>query len=117
MRVSSTCPVTFAFIDASQDVSSLYTDPERDKKVVAVVEDPLIFWHWSVPANSRVPNHVLGGLISPIDNVGPEKLHIHELIERIDKDSIQRRLFWQATGQTGYFNFAVTDFILKEQSS
>src|SRR5690606_30239773 len=33
--------------------------------------------------------HVLGGLISPIDNIGPEQLHIHELVKRIDDDSVE----------------------------
>jgi recombination protein RecR len=36
-----TCPVTFALIDANEDVSPLYSDPERDKTLVAVVEEPL----------------------------------------------------------------------------
>jgi recombination protein RecR len=33
--------------------------------------------------------HVLGGLVSPIDGVGPEQLHIAELIDRIDEDKVQ----------------------------
>ena len=33
--------------------------------------------------------HVLGGAISPIDGVGPEQLHIPELISRIKKDDVQ----------------------------
>jgi recombination protein RecR len=33
--------------------------------------------------------HVLGGLVSPIDGVGPEQLHIRELIARIDEDKVQ----------------------------
>src|ERR1700740_1410564 len=36
-----TCPVTFALIDTGQEVSPLYSDPSRDKKLVAVVEEPL----------------------------------------------------------------------------
>ncbi len=33
--------------------------------------------------------HVLGGLVSPIDGVGPEQLHVHELITRIDDDKVE----------------------------
>ena len=33
--------------------------------------------------------HVLGGAISPIDGIGPEQLHVPELIERIRKDQAQ----------------------------
>jgi recombination protein RecR len=32
--------------------------------------------------------HVLGGLVSPIDGVGPEQLHIAELVKRIDEDNV-----------------------------
>ena len=32
---------------------------------------------------------MLGGLVSPIDDVGPEQLHIKELIKRIDEDNVQ----------------------------
>lgn len=83
------CPKTFALIDASQDISPLYTDPSRDKTVVAVVEDP-----FDIPALERIGQfkgtyHVLGGLISPIDNIGPEKLHTKELLQRIDEDGVK----------------------------
>jgi recombination protein RecR len=33
--------------------------------------------------------HVLGGLVSPIDNVGPDQLHIDELVSRIKKDKVK----------------------------
>jgi recombination protein RecR len=32
---------------------------------------------------------VLGGLISPIDNISPNQLHINELIDRIDEDGVE----------------------------
>jgi recombination protein RecR len=32
--------------------------------------------------------HVLGGLVSPIDCIGPEQLHIHELAERVKEDNV-----------------------------
>ena len=35
------CPVTFAIMDASEEVSPLYDDPTRDKSVILVVEEPL----------------------------------------------------------------------------
>ncbi len=33
--------------------------------------------------------HVLGGLVSPIDGIGPENLHIAELVQRIDDDNVE----------------------------
>ena len=83
------CPKTFAFIDSSEEISSLYSDPERDKTVVAVVEDPFDIVALERTAQFQGTYHVLGGLISPIDNVGPEKLHLKELVRRIDEDKVK----------------------------
>jgi len=83
------CPITFALIDASETVSPLYSDPTRDKKLVAVVEEPLDIIALERTGQFNGTYHVLGGAISPIDGVGPEQLHIPELIERIVKDSVE----------------------------
>lgn len=82
------CPKTFALINSDQDISPLYSDPNRDKTVVAVVEDPFDILALERTGQFKGTYHVLGGLISPIDNVGPEKLHIRELVQRIDEDKV-----------------------------
>lgn len=84
-----TCPVTFALIDAGQDVSPLYSDPSRDKTLVAVVEEPLDIVALERTGQYHGTYHVLGGAISPIDGIGPEKLHIPELMARIKKDGVK----------------------------
>ena len=81
-----TCPVTFALIDSDQDVSPLYSDEGRDKQLVAVVEEPLDIVALERTGQFKGTYHVLGGAISPIDGIGPEQLHIPELIERIRRD-------------------------------
>lgn len=83
------CPVTFALIDASQDVSPLYSDSSRDKTTIAVVEEPLDIVALERTGQYHGTYHVLGGAISPIDGIGPEQLHIPELMERIEKDGVQ----------------------------
>jgi len=83
------CPVTFALIDKSDDISMLYTDSGRDKKLVAVVEEPFDIMALENTGQFRGTYHVLGGAISPIDGVGPEQLHIPELIERLQKDKVE----------------------------
>jgi recombination protein RecR len=82
------CPVTFALIDSDQDVSPLYNDPARNKKLVAVVEDPLDVVALERTNGFRGTYHVLGGAISPIDGITPDKLHIPELIERLKTDEV-----------------------------
>lgn len=84
-----TCPVTYALIDADDDVSALYSDPERDKTLVAVVEEPLDIIALERTKQFHGTYHVLGGAMSPIDGIGPEQLHIPELIERIKKDAVR----------------------------
>jgi recombination protein RecR len=84
-----TCPVTFALIDADQEVSTLYSDSDRDKKLIAVVEEPLDIVALERTGNFKGTYHVLGGAISPIDGVGPEQLHIPELLKRLNEDDVQ----------------------------
>ncbi len=83
------CPITFALIDTEEKISPLYSDPSRDKKLVAVVEEPLDIVALERTGQFNGTYHVLGGAISPIDGVGPEQLHIPELITRIKKDEVE----------------------------
>ncbi len=83
------CPVTFALIDASDAVSPLYSAPDRDRQTIAVVEDPFDVLALENTGQYRGTYHVLGGVISPIDGIGPEELHIPELVERINKDNVK----------------------------
>ena len=84
-----TCPITFALIDADEDVSSLYSDPDRNKKLVAVVEEPLDVVALERTGQFKGTYHVLGGAISPIDGIGPEQLHIPELLDRLARDEAE----------------------------
>ena len=83
------CKKTFALISADQELSDLYTDPKRDKTVVAVVAEPFDIVALEKTNSYSGTYHVLGGLVSPIDGVGPEQLHIGELVDRIDEDGVQ----------------------------
>jgi recombination protein RecR len=83
------CPKTFALISSDEDVSPLYSDPRRDKKVVAVVAEPLDIVALEKTNGFHGTYHVLGGLVSPIDGIGPEQLHIRELVQRIDDDQVE----------------------------
>lgn len=83
------CPVTFALIDVDEDISPLYSDPSRDKTLVCVVEEPLDIVALEQTGQYHGTYHVLGGVISPIDGVGPEQLHISQLIDRIKNDKVQ----------------------------
>ena len=83
------CKKTFALVPAGQELSDLYTDPRRDKKLVAVVAEPFDIVAIEKTGQYSGTYHVLGGLVSPIDGVGPEQLHIKELVKRIDEDKVK----------------------------
>lgn len=83
------CKKTFALVPAGQELSDLYTDPKREKTLVAVVAEPFDIVALEKTNSYHGTYHVLGGLVSPIDGVGPEQLRIAELIARIDDDNVQ----------------------------
>ncbi len=82
------CPVTFALIDADEEMSPLYTDPKRDKTTVLVVEEPLDIYAIEATRGYHGVYHVLGGAVSPIDGITPEQLHISELVDRVNSDNV-----------------------------
>ena len=82
------CPITFALIDAEEDVSPFYADDTRDKTTVLVVEEPLDIYAIEATHGYKGTYHVLGGAISPIDGITPDQLHIKELVTRIKDDNV-----------------------------
>jgi recombination protein RecR len=83
------CRKTYALVPANQELSDLYTDPSRDKTVVAVVAEPFDLVALEKTGQFHGTYHVLGGLVSPIDGVDPDQLHIKQLVARIDEDKVQ----------------------------
>ncbi len=83
------CPVTFALIDIDEEVSEYYSDPDRDKTTILVVEEPLDIYAIEQTKQFRGTYHVLGGAISPIDGISADQLHINELMQRIKPDNVK----------------------------
>lgn len=83
------CQKTFALVPAGQKLSDLYTDSSRDKTIVAVVAEPFDLVALEKTGQFKGTYHVLGGLVSPIDGIGPDQLHIKELLKRLDEDKVK----------------------------
>ncbi|MDB5164146.1 MAG: recombination protein RecR [Candidatus Saccharibacteria bacterium] len=83
------CKKTFALVDKGQELSPLYTDPSRDKRLVAIVAEPFDIVALEKTGQFKGTYHVLGGLVSPIDGIGPDQLHIKELVKRIAEDKVK----------------------------
>lgn len=85
----SYCKKTFALVETGQELSPLYSDPNRDKTVVAVVAEPFDVIALEKTGNFKGTYHVLGGLISPIDSINPDQLTIKQLVKRISEDKVK----------------------------
>ncbi len=89
----SFCKKTFAIISSDQEYSDLYLDPKRDKTIIAVVSEPFDIYAIEKTNQFKGTYHVLGGLISPLDNISSDQLHIKELIKRVDEDNVKEVIF------------------------
>ncbi|MBI5232427.1 MAG: recombination protein RecR [Coriobacteriales bacterium] len=75
------CPRCFNF--AEGELCAICADPQRDQHVICVVEEPRDLAAVERTGEFRGTYHVLQGAISPIDGIGPERLRIKELVERV----------------------------------
>lgn len=72
-----------------QDPCSICTDPNRDKSLICVVERPLDIIALEKIGDYRGLYHVLGGVINPVNHIGPDELHIDPLIKRLKKGDFE----------------------------
>ena len=79
------CPVCGAFTD--QDVCAVCSDPGRDGSCICVVEQPQDVYTLMSMGEYRGLFHVLGGVIAPLEGIGPEQLRIASLVKRIGSDT------------------------------
>ena len=81
------CSICHGITDT--DPCPLCTDPGRDDSVICVVERPQDVFLIERMGLFHGRYHVLGGVISPIDGVGPEALHIEDLVQRVRHNGVQ----------------------------
>ena len=74
-------------------ICSICSDNNRNKEIVCVVEDLRDVIAIENTNHFRGVYHVLGGLISPVDGIGPEDLNIETLIGRLEKKEIKEMIF------------------------
>ncbi len=74
---------------AEGDLCRICRDTRRDPTLVCVVEEPRDLVAVERTQEFRGRYHVLGGAISPIEGVGPDDLHIRELLGRVEPDAIR----------------------------
>lgn len=84
VRFCSTC-----FNYAESDTCDICASPSRNTKIICVVSEPR-----DIPPIERTGAfsglyHVLGGAISPLEGVGPEDLHVSELMARLSSSAVE----------------------------
>jgi recombination protein RecR len=80
------CERCFHFTE--EPLCSICTDPGRDGHLICVVEEPRDVIAIERTSEYRGRYHVLQGVWSPIDGIGPERLRIKELLSRLDPEGI-----------------------------
>lgn len=74
---------TRCFSITEDDPCAICSDPRRDAKILCVVAEAKDIYALERTSAFNGRYHVLGGLISPMDGIGPAQLRVKELIERI----------------------------------
>ena len=81
------CGTCFNF--ASDSPCAVCKDTRRDPNILCVVEEPLDQLAIERSSEFKGRYHVLNGVISPIEGIGPEDLRIRELLARLERDSVK----------------------------
>ena len=79
------------FSDAIRNVKKIHKcsicghlTPSRDKNLICVIEDYKSVFSFEKAGNFRGVYHVLNGLISPADNIGPDNINLSSLVKRVE---------------------------------
>lgn len=86
---------------SDEDICPICSDKNRDNSVVCVVENIKDVMAIENTSQFRGLYHVLGGIISPIDGIGPSDLQIDSLIERVVSQNIKEIILALSTTMEG----------------
>ena len=82
-----TCPVCYG-LSTKNEQCDICSSPTRDQSLICVVENPKDVITMERIRGFKGVYHVLGGTLSPIDNITPDDLNISELIERVESGNV-----------------------------
>lgn len=79
---------TRCFNLTAEELCEICRDPRRDPTLVVVVEEPSDIVALERSHQVRGLYHVLGGALSPIDGIGPDRLRLGQLFERVEAEGL-----------------------------
>ncbi len=103
------CTVCFALTD--KDKCRICSDPLRDQTLICVVENPTDMAAIEKSNAFSGTYHILGGVLSPIDGIGPDDIRIKELFKRADPEKIKEIILATKTNVEGE---ATASYILEK---
>lgn len=71
---------------SEEELCPVCSDPRRDRTLLCVVEEPTNLVSIERTSAYRGLYHVLGGALSPLKDVGPDRLRLRELVERVRRE-------------------------------
>ena len=92
---------TSCFSIADSRLCEVCTDKKREQTTICIVEDVRVMMAIENTMQFKGIYHVLGGLISPMDGIGPNDLRIEELINKVEKGNINEVIFALSTTMEG----------------
>ena len=92
---------TSCFSIADSQLCEVCADKKREQTTICIVEDVRVMMAIENTMQFKGIYHVLGGLISPMDGVGPNDLRIEELIKKVEKGNINEVIFALSTTMEG----------------
>ena len=90
------CPISFNYCEG--DFCPLATNPSRNEKIICVVETPIDLLAIEKTSEFKGRYHVLHGVISPLNKVGPQDLRLQALLERIQKETAVEEVILAMSG-------------------
>lgn len=93
------CNICFNITE--EETCAVCKDPQRDGSIIAVVEEPLDVMAIERTGTYNGRYHVLHGVISPRDGIGPDQLKIKELIKRVNGGGVNELIISTNPGMEG----------------
>ena len=86
---------------SDSELCEVCSNPKRDKETICIVEDIRVMMAIENTMQYKGVYHILGGLISPMDGIGPTDIRVDELISRIENKNIKEVIFALSTTMEG----------------